>query len=108
MAMIPITRPSRRPDEHPRAILAPRVHGKDARREGNTICIDSLRVFSESKAILQLFGARRLSQQSYSSFPEPPRGAYPYIRGHYWSVLFLTLSADCGHRGSHIHCGKWK
>ena len=33
--------------------------------------IDSLRLFSESPAILHLFGARRLSQQDYPSFPEP-------------------------------------
>ena len=33
--------------------------------------IDSLRLFSESTAILHLFGARRLSQQDYTSFPEP-------------------------------------
>src|SRR5215203_4773857 len=56
--------------------LEPRMRGKDARREGNTRCIDSLRVFSESRAIVHLLGARRLSQQSYSSFPEPPKGAY--------------------------------
>src|SRR5215203_532486 len=39
--------------------------------ELNKIRIDSLSLFSESPAILHLFGARRLSQQSYSSFPEP-------------------------------------
>jgi hypothetical protein len=27
-----------------------------------------------------VFGARRLSQQSYPFFPEPPKGAHPYIR----------------------------
>jgi hypothetical protein len=37
----------------------------------NTICTDSLSLFSESPAILDLFGARRLSQQDYPSFPEP-------------------------------------
>jgi hypothetical protein len=62
------------------------------------MCIDSLRVFSESRVILQLFGARRLSQQSYSSFPEPPKGAYPYIRGYSSSGLVLARSAECGHR----------
>jgi hypothetical protein len=39
--------------------------------EANTIRIDSLILFSESPAILHLFGARRLSQQYYPSFPEP-------------------------------------
>ena len=39
--------------------------------EAHTIPIDSLRVFSESAAIVCLFGARRLSQQSYTFFPEP-------------------------------------
>jgi hypothetical protein len=62
------------------------------------ICIDSLRVFSESRAILQFFGARRLSQQSYSSFPEPPKGTYPYIRRYASSGLVLARSAECGHR----------
>jgi hypothetical protein len=39
--------------------------------QGNTIGICSLRLFSESPPILQLFGARRLSQQDYPFFPEP-------------------------------------
>ena len=44
---------------------------KDDICEANTIRIDSLILFSESPAILHLFGARRLSQQYYPSFPEP-------------------------------------
>src|SRR5215216_5215710 len=48
--------------------------------EVHTIPIDSLRVFSEKAAIVCLFGARRLSQQAYASFPEPRKGAYPYVR----------------------------
>src|SRR5215212_11398012 len=45
--------------------------------EVRTLLIDSLRVFSEKAAIVCLFGARRLSQQSYSSFPEPPKRCLP-------------------------------
>ena len=37
--------------------------------------IDSLRVFSESAAIVCLFGARRLSQQSLLPFPSPEKVA---------------------------------
>jgi hypothetical protein len=37
--------------------------------------LHSLSVFSESPAILDLFGARRLSQQYYPSFPEPWKDA---------------------------------
>ena len=41
--------------------------------------IDSLSVFSDLPAIVCLFGARRLSQQSRSFFPELRKGAYPRI-----------------------------
>src|SRR5215208_3536779 len=60
--------------------------------EVHTIPIDSLRVFSEKAAIVCLFGARRLSQQAYASFPEPRKGAYPYVRRYRTSVdYFGTL-----------------
>jgi hypothetical protein len=49
-------------------------------REVHTIPIDSLSLFSSSLLILNPFGARRLSQQSYSCFPELRKGARPYIR----------------------------
>jgi hypothetical protein len=51
---------------------------------------DSLRVFSESPTILGLFGARRLSQQHYPSFPEPPKCANPNKRGHCTMDYFGT------------------
>src|SRR5215212_6119882 len=60
--------------------------------EVHTIPIDSLRVFSEKAAIVCLFGARRLSQQAYASFPEPRKGAYPYVLRYRTSVdYFGTL-----------------
>jgi hypothetical protein len=62
-------------------------------REVHTIPIDSLSLFSNSPAILGLFGARRLSQQSHSFFPELRKGAHPRIYGH---------------RGSFIHRSTWK
>jgi hypothetical protein len=34
----------------------------------------------ESQRSASVFGARRLSQQSHSFFPEPRKGAHPYIR----------------------------
>ena len=40
---------------------------------------DSLRVFSDSAAIVRLFGARRLSQQAHPFFPEPPKRCLPRI-----------------------------
>jgi hypothetical protein len=75
MAMIPSTRPSRRPHEVPSAILYSRVRGKDASlRSTHTIPMDSLSLFSESPSILRLFGARRLSQHNLIlSFPSPAR-----------------------------------
>jgi hypothetical protein len=39
--------------------------------ELHTIPLDSLSLFSETPAIVCPFGARRLSQQSHSFFPEP-------------------------------------
>jgi hypothetical protein len=64
--------------------------------EVHTIPLDSLRVFSEMPAIVCLFGARRLSQQSYPFFPEPRKGTYPYMRGHPSSELGSWLSAALG------------
>jgi hypothetical protein len=74
-----------------------RTVSQDAFCEVHAIPIDSLSLFSESPAILRLFGARRLSQQFNPFFPGPPKGAYPYIRGHSSSGLFLAHSAECGH-----------
>jgi hypothetical protein len=71
MAIIPIARPSRGPHELPSTILYPRVRGTVRFCDVHTIHIDFLILFSESLAILRLFGARRLSQQYYPFFPEP-------------------------------------
>src|SRR5215212_1977347 len=48
-----------------------RTVSQDAFCEVHTIPIGSLSLFSESPAIVGLFGARRLSQQSNPSFLEP-------------------------------------
>jgi hypothetical protein len=45
----------------------------------HTIPIDSLRESSESPSTVDLFGARRLSQQTHSFSPEPWKGAYPCV-----------------------------
>jgi hypothetical protein len=37
---------------------------------------DTLSLFSDSSAIVDLFGARRLSQHDYPFFPEPRKSAY--------------------------------
>src|SRR5215208_334949 len=71
--------------------------------EVHTIPIDSLSLFSESPAIVCFFRARRLSRHSHPFFPEPRKGAYPYLRGHSSSGLFLAHCAEGGHRGSLIH-----
>ena len=46
---------------------------QDAFCQEHTIPIDSLILFSESPAIVRLFGARRLSQQSHPFFPSPEK-----------------------------------
>jgi hypothetical protein len=53
------------------------IRGKHPPGEIETV---SLRRFSDSAAIVCLFGTRRLSQQISFSFAEPRRGIHPYIR----------------------------
>jgi hypothetical protein len=62
-------------------------------REVRTIPLDSRGPFSNSPSMLRLSGARRLSQQSHSCFPELRKGVYPRIYGH---------------GGSLIHRSSWK
>jgi hypothetical protein len=54
-----------------RGTSPPGPPGRERDRSDKLFYLHSLRVFSESPAILRLFGARRLSQQDYPSFPEP-------------------------------------
>src|SRR5215218_9639551 len=70
--------------------------------------IDSLSLSSESPAILCLFGARRLSQQSHSFFPEPRKGAYPYIRGHHTGRVRWGTSLKLRIFFAFIHPSAWK
>ncbi len=66
--------------------------------------IDSLSLFSESPAIVCLFGARRLSQQSHPFFPEPRKRCQPVytdteaalfnrvLREAVWKVLGVMVA----------------
>jgi hypothetical protein len=69
--------------------------------EVHAIPIDSLRLFSESPAILRLFGARRLSQHDIIlSFPSPEEAPTLIYEGMAQMELSLAhWRAGCGHRG---------
>jgi hypothetical protein len=76
---------------------AARMRSRSSGLRINTIPIDSLRLFSESPAILHLFGARRLSQHNLIiPFPSPEE-----VPVYTWALqkrTSLAFCAACGHR----------
>ena len=96
MAMIPIHARAEGPT-NPRAILpSPSVEEMHFCQVHDPHRIDSLRLFSESPAILH-FWARRLSQHNLIlSFPSPGR-CLPLNEGMAQMDLSWHIGAECGH-----------
>ena len=107
MAMIPITRPSRRPHELPRAILDLRVRGKVApgsKHDPHRLSQAALRIEGHTAPFRgSAIVPTRLSFLSRALKRCLPLYTWAFIK---WTTL--PHRALCGHRGRPIHPSAWE